>query len=246
MIPKIIWQTYKLPKDELKPYMNEAMSTWIEKNPDYDHRYLSDQEALQFIADNYGKEWFDIFINVPLGVMRGDILRYMIIYTYGGIYTDLDTICLEPISTWIKNDFNFIVGLESANFFCQWTFAASPKHPILKTTLDLIKDNLKNANYKEKNFVYRLTGPGVWTKAIRKTLEMKEIALLDQINNIQLDFPKVKEYNFFSYGVEESKIFHSSYVKHLYASSTWNDGYDQWRKNNPCKVYADLNKVRWK
>jgi mannosyltransferase OCH1-like enzyme len=245
MIPKIIWQTYKLPKEQLMPYMIDAMNTWIELNPEYDHRYMSDQEAAQFVADNYGKEWFDIFINVPLGVMRGDILRYMLIYTHGGVYSDLDTICVDPIKKWIKDEYDMIICPENDVHLCQWTFAAAPKHPVIKSVLDLIKENFKNPDYSQEHFVHKLTGPAVWTQGIRKALSIPENTRLTEMDKIQLDLPKAKEYKFYSYGSEDWMIFHDKSVKHLYGSQNWHDGYDQWIKQIPYSIHADITKIKW-
>jgi mannosyltransferase OCH1-like enzyme len=245
MIPKIIWQTYKLQENELMPYMIEAMDTWKTRNPEYEHRYISDQDAAQFVADNYGKEWFDIFVNVPLGVMRGDIIRYMLIYTYGGVYSDLDTWCLQPISTWMKEEYDMIICPENDTHLCQWTFAAAPKHPILKSVLDLIKEGFKDPNYEEEHFVHKLTGPAVWTEGIRQSLDIPRGALLTQMDKIQLKLPKAKKYKFYSYGSDNWRMFHNMAVKHLYGSQNWHEGYDQWIKKIPYDIHADISKIRW-
>ena len=34
-----------------------------------------------------------IFIKLSLKVMKGDLWRYCVVYHYGGIYADADTIC---------------------------------------------------------------------------------------------------------------------------------------------------------
>jgi mannosyltransferase OCH1-like enzyme len=245
MIPKIIWQTYKLPKEQLMPYMIDAMNTWIDLNPDYEHRYISDEDALSFIKQHYDKEWFDIFVNVPLGVMRGDIIRYMLIYTYGGVYSDLDTLCIEPINKWMIKEYDMIICPENDVHLCQWTFAAAPGHPIIKSVLDLIKEGFKNPNYEEEHFVHKLTGPSVWTKGIKKALDIPENTRLTEMDKIQLDLPKAKEYKFFSYGSENWRIFHNMYVKHLYGSQNWHEGYDQWIKQIPYSINADITKIRW-
>ena len=51
--------------------------------------------------------------SLPVGVMRGDLWRYMVIYIYGGVYADLDTECWEPISVWMKDEYDMIVCPEN-------------------------------------------------------------------------------------------------------------------------------------
>ena len=227
-IPKIIWQTYKDPYDSLTPYMHEAMNTWKNLNPEYEHRYMDDKQASEFVLNEYGKEWHDIFVGLPVGVMRGDLWRYMIVYKYGGVYADLDTECLDPVSSWMLDDKQFIVCPETSDHFCQWTFAASPAHPILKSVLDLIKQRLLNPEYGSEHFVHTHTGPAIWTDGINKALDIKVKNLIDDSDLLNMS-DNAKLYKFHCYGKEQWRIFHFESVKHIYGSQKWNDGnYVQW------------------
>lgn len=228
MIPKIIWQTYKDPFDQLQPYMLDAVNTWKTLNPEYEYRYMDDSQAAQFILEEYGQEWHDLFVGLPVGVMRGDLWRYMIIYKYGGIYTDLDTECLNPINTWLNEEYEMIVCPETNLHFCQWTFAASAGNPILKSVLDTIKEKLINPTYGSPHFVHTHTGPAIWTEGIMEALDIKvdnlidDHLLLNSSNNAKL-------YKFHCYGGENWRIFHFVDVKHIYGSQKWDDGnYIQW------------------
>lgn len=228
MIPKIIWQTYKNSFDQLQPYMVDAVNTWKNLNPDFEYRYMDDTQAAEFILNEYGQEWHNIFVNLPVGVMRGDLWRYMIIYKYGGVYADLDTECLNPINTWLNEDYDMIVCPETDIHYCQWTFAASAGHPVLKSVLDTIKEKLLNPEYGSPHFVHTHTGPSIWTEGINKALDFKidnlisDYLLLNSCDNAKL-------YKFHCYGGENWRIFHFIDVKHIYGSQKWDDGnYIQW------------------
>jgi mannosyltransferase OCH1-like enzyme len=228
MIPKIIWQTYKDSFDQLQPYMVDAINTWKNLNPDFEYRYMDDIQAAEFILNEYGQEWHNIFVNLPVGVMRGDLWRYMIIYKYGGVYADLDTECLNPINTWLNEDYDMIVCPETDIHYCQWTFAASAGHPVLKSVLDIIKERLLNPEYGSPHFVHTHTGPAIWTEGINKALDFKidnlisDYLLLNSCDNAKL-------YKFHCYGGENWRIFHFVDVKHIYGSQKWDDGnYIQW------------------
>jgi mannosyltransferase OCH1-like enzyme len=41
-----------------------------------------------------------MFRNYPLGVMRADFWRYLIVYIFGGFYTDIDTIPIQKFTDW--------------------------------------------------------------------------------------------------------------------------------------------------
>jgi mannosyltransferase OCH1-like enzyme len=228
MIPKIIWQTYKDPYESLAPYMHQSINTWKDLNPEYEHRYMDDQQAAEFVLNEYGKEWHDIFLSLPVGVMRGDLWRYMIVYKYGGVYADLDTECLAEISSWMIEDKDFIVCPENEYHFCQWTFAATAENPILKSVLDLIKDRLLSPEYGSPHFVHSHTGPGIWTEGINKALDFSIDNLIDEADLLN-SCDNAKLYKFHCYGANHWRIFHFESVKHIYGSQKWNDGnYVQW------------------
>jgi len=227
-IPKIIWQTYKEPYEHLAQYMKDAIQTWKNLNPEYEWKYMNDAEAAEFIKTEYGNEWYDIFISLPVGVMRGDLWRYMIIYKYGGVYADLDTECLEPISTWMIEDKDFIVCPETDDHFCQWTFAGTAGHPILKSVLDLIKERLLSPEYGSPHFVHTHTGPAIWTDGINKALDISVKNLIDD-SDLLNSSDNARLYKFHCYGKEQWRIFHFESVKHIYGSQKWDDGnYVQW------------------
>lgn len=250
MIEKIIWQTYKDPFDKLPAYAKQAADSWKNLNPEFEYRYMDDEEASAFIKSEYGDEVYDLFMNVPVGVMRGDMWRYLVIYKYGGVYADLDTECLKPISSWLKDDSKFIVCPEHQDHFCQWTFAASAGNPIVKSVIDLMIERLKTADYSKPHFVHYLTGPGVWTSGVKQYLNIadtdpassarydsEEGGLISSMTDFnETDF--AKDNGFYCYSGKDWRIFHWEAVKHLYGSQTWNDGsYVQWIWNPLVKEY---------
>lgn len=44
-----------------------------------------------------------MYRSFPYNVQRWDTIRYMILYVYGGVYTDLDTECFKPIEPLLKD-----------------------------------------------------------------------------------------------------------------------------------------------
>lgn len=233
MIPKVIWQTYQPEYDELPDYIKNVSSTWRTLNPDYEYKYMSDASAEKFILDTYGKDMHELFLNVPVGVMRGDMWRYLVIYEYGGVYTDLDTLCKKPISTWMKDDKSFILCPENNFHLCQWTFAAEPRHPAIKSVIDLMVDRLSNnPDWNRLHFVHYHTGPAVWTDGILKYLgvDNSDEKIIDN-SLVWNTLEKSIESGTFCYGGEDWRIFHMDACQHLYGSQNWHDGYEQWIKH---------------
>ena len=163
--------------------------------------------------------------------MRGDMWRYLVVYRYGGIYADLDTLCREPIDSWCSPAYDMIVCPEHDHHLCQWTFAASRGNPIVKSVVDVVLDRVKKGNYKIPHFVHYMTGPGAWTTGILRALDIPD----GPDNRFITDFlqynelPTVKEKKFFCYAGDKWRIFHHHAVRHLYGSQNWSDGnYVKW------------------
>lgn len=191
MIPKKIWQTYKTTYDLLPDYAMSATKTWIDKNPDWEYNYFSDEDVMDFVRDNFGQSWVEIFESCPLGVMRADIWRVMVLYINGGMYTDLDTICNVSISEWFDQSIGFknkvgehewvelsnkriLLNAEHEMHLEQWTFLSEAEHPCLAKILENIENSFINPDYSNPHFVHHMTGPGVFTKSILEYLDLWE------------------------------------------------------------------------
>jgi mannosyltransferase OCH1-like enzyme len=179
--PRTLWQTEKKLEKDLPDVVTSMRNKWSHLNRDIEMKYMSDEEALAFVEANFDKSVLDAFRGFPLGVMRADFWRYLVVYTYGGVYADVDVEPSKPIRDWLSNGNNFnpataeqnwrhcsmVVGQENAVDISQWTFAATPKHPALKVVIDLIVDRYKagvDTNYT--HFVHYHTGPAVFTAGI--------------------------------------------------------------------------------
>jgi len=87
-----------------------------------------------------------------------------VIYAKGGVYTDIDTTALKPISRWIPKrvyppSVDLVVGVEvdepeasdeevarwtwgSRFQLCQWTFMARARHPVLARMVEWVVDRI--------------------------------------------------------------------------------------------------------
>ncbi|CUA72425.1 alpha 1,6-mannosyltransferase [Rhizoctonia solani] len=153
-VPHKIYQTAK--KD---PRGDWKSSTW-RNIPGYTYWFFNDESADKWVRDVFGgtemeKVW-DIF---GPGIKRSDLLRYLLVMTEGGIYSDMDTIRLKDLGQWgrgankqgpkSKGLPSVFVGIEAdvgtrsdwhkwwprPLQIVQWTFAAAPLHPILIDTV---------------------------------------------------------------------------------------------------------------
>lgn len=69
--------------------------TWQEQNPDWEYHLWNGEEMDELVARHF-PEYLSMYRSFPYNVQRWDTIRYMILYVYGGLYTDLDTECFRP------------------------------------------------------------------------------------------------------------------------------------------------------
>ena len=202
-IPKLIWQIFldeNGPPGHLKP----ARQSWSALNPDHALE-LIDRPGLSFWLGNYLRDrphLRRVLADSTPRVFKADILRYILLAQYGGVYTDVDVMALKPVATWIPEEYQGLAelvvgieydqldwdgrwpGLEHSVQFCQWTMMAAPGHEVLRTIVDRAtyavldladkqSSDLGSLNLTNNDDVIATTGPGIWTAVILEYLRKK-------------------------------------------------------------------------
>jgi mannosyltransferase OCH1-like enzyme len=116
--PKLIFQTWKNKSPPKK--MAYWAETWRLHNPDYEYVLWDDADNRRFVADKFS--WFlPTYDGYDKEIKRADAIRYMFLYTYGGIYADLDFECLKSFDSLLEEykSYDIILGqMESSE--SQW------------------------------------------------------------------------------------------------------------------------------
>lgn len=107
-IPKVIWQTHEYDFNKLPNYMRALTDSWQEHNPDFYYRYVSGKERLEFIKDNFEEKWFALYSNCLSNIFKADIWKLLILFKFGGVYADVDTMCLSSINKSIDLSKDFV------------------------------------------------------------------------------------------------------------------------------------------
>ena len=128
LIPKIIhhiWLGGSLPEK----YLNYVLS-WKKFNPTWTHILWSDNNTKNLNLINQDK--FDQTKNLG---QKSDILRYEILYKYGGIYVDTDFECLKPFDDLMTLKFFTGIAYPSTIEMYIGLIASIPEHPIIKSCI---------------------------------------------------------------------------------------------------------------
>lgn len=193
-IPEKHWQSWKVDIAQFSAQELEQIGSWREKNPYHRYEVFSDSSAETFVLQSfhYDPDITQTYLNLRDPILRADFLRYLILYAEGGVWSDIDTKALKPVSDWIPTEYagrvNAVIGLEidepevmwvdwADNFvLCQSTMMASAGHPIyhrliqnIIRTLDEMAWN-QSISLKELHVgfrdVLRITGPVAFTSAV--------------------------------------------------------------------------------
>jgi hypothetical protein len=158
MIPKIIHQIWI--GNKVKPKI--FLDSFKNMHPDYEYILWNENEikkrnmifeCQKQIDDN------DQYCG------KSDIMRYEILYKYGGIYIDADTYCLERIDSIMQEEsFHYENEDLRKDLVANGFIIVKPNNPIIKSCIDEIK-NINNISNFEPHIV---TGSSLLTKKIKQ------------------------------------------------------------------------------
>lgn len=156
--PQTIWQTYKT--KDLPPAAKRCRESWLTLNPGWRHEFHDDTDIEAYVRSSWGERMAAFHAALPLGVMKADLWRYLILCDKGGVYSDVDTVCLEPLDRWIdggrpRGADVLIVGLENPAHFCQWTIAATPRPPGAQTRGGVSPEKFRVAGNRHQARAFR-------------------------------------------------------------------------------------------
>ena len=74
--------------------------TWKALHPRWQYRLWTDEDNRGLVARHY--PWFlPTYDALPRGIMRADAVRYLYMHRHGGVYADLDTVCVRPLDAFL-------------------------------------------------------------------------------------------------------------------------------------------------
>jgi mannosyltransferase OCH1-like enzyme len=132
-IPKILHQVWIGPKQQPK----EWMDTWKEKHPDWEYVLWDEKSIDEFGLEN--RKLYDMFYKAKVFNGCANIVRTEVLYKYGGVYVDADSICLRPLNEdWLKYD--YVAGRSPNNEFIKNSvLMCKPKDEKMKDYINFLK-----------------------------------------------------------------------------------------------------------
>lgn len=161
LIPKIVWQTNYTNRVSLPVYVNYLFNRLM--SLDFEYRYVSTEERLEFIQKNASKRYIDAFEKLTDGASQADFWRLFVLNHTGGVYMDIDAHAVWPLSKILLPEDKELI-LMTKHRYSNYFMASTPNNPHLAKALEIIVDNIEQRNIG--GGVYDLTGPTALNKAI--------------------------------------------------------------------------------
>lgn len=129
-------------------------------NPDYEFIVYDDNDIENYLKEQLSPADYQLIKNKHI-VEKTDLVRLILIYNEGGIYSDIDRLCNISLNQIIKPGVKCILPTFKYEDFSQDVIISCKGSPILKRTIEL---NLERRRQGECNF-YQL-GPVTYMNAI--------------------------------------------------------------------------------
>ena len=159
-IPKIIHQTAPKDKKKWNKTWYTCQQSWLKyfPEPEYKHIMWYDEDLDNLIINDF--PWFyNIYKSYSKNIQRIDIARYFILYKYGGIYADMDYMCMKNFYNMLpSNKVSISESPYKNNEYLQNALMASNINNDfwIKVIDEAI---IRNNNIKSNNNVLYTTGP---------------------------------------------------------------------------------------
>jgi hypothetical protein len=196
-ISKIIWQTHEWEYEDLPEIYKKTSQTWQVLNPDWEYRYASAAKRREMVVElgshfiNSGS--YDQYDPVIAGMMQADLWRILVVYYYGGVYADMDSVCLAPLQEMLDlySDKDLIVTPPFAMYDRD---EATGKHFVtidnILNTKQGYKYHINNANFAGKQY----------SKVLGRAIELLKTGNPSGMNNYQATLafanPGIVSYDF--------------------------------------------------
>ena len=128
MIPKLIHYCW-LSGDPIPENLQKCMNSWKKYLPDYEF-ILWDRNRFDINSTLWTKQAFE----AKKYAFAADYIRLYAVYTYGGIYMDMDVEVLKSFNALLSSP--YILGLETDNGIEAGIFGAEKQTPFLKDCLN--------------------------------------------------------------------------------------------------------------
>lgn len=164
-IPRLIFRSSEDDLASVHPRFLEFLNATTAHNPEYLQVYASARDRESFVRSEY-PQYLSAYQSLLPGAYQSDLWRYLVVFRFGGIYNDMGMRYLRRVREVVRPDDEFVGAVDlDPTAVINGFFAAYPQHPILRKTISIVVDNIRNRRYGCDNL--DITGPRAFGRAVR-------------------------------------------------------------------------------
>lgn len=178
MLGRAITQYWDTP--EIPSYVEDLCETFRSRNPGLSHRLFSESEGERLIASHFGPREAAAFKACAVPAMQSDYFRYCAVLALGGVYADVDYVCVSSLQPLIDRPGGEIFlsptpralkGRDATRLWNGFFAFKEPGHPLLRLTVDIATANMEEriservwpAGENVIQSVWLTAGPGIFS-----------------------------------------------------------------------------------
>ncbi|PWN36465.1 uncharacterized protein FA14DRAFT_175781 [Meira miltonrushii] len=179
-IPRIIHQV-KLGNLKMQPKWIEARKSCIDLHPDWQFKLWEDEESGNFVNTQF-PNLLETYLNYPLEIQRSNVLRYLVLHKFGGIYLDLDLGCKTPLDG-LRNE-SFLTPPANPSGINNAFIASTPDHPFWSHVEDYLITF--NRNWFNSPYITNMFSTGCHFLSTMHRLygDQPSLTIMDQANKL--------------------------------------------------------------
>lgn len=152
MIPKTIHQIWIQGFDKAPVRLQKYSIHCENVNNNFEHIIWDDNSIRELLINKFGQKYLKTYDSYTIFAQKADFARYAILYTYGGIYLDMDMICRKNLEPFLSNTLFFTTDsfYIFSKRYLNGIIGVVPNHPVFK----IIFEKAFERKYQSNNVTY--------------------------------------------------------------------------------------------
>lgn len=157
--------------------VRDGVESWAKVNADYKCRLWNGEQSLDFLHSHFSAQIVELFAKSTIPAFKSDLIRYALLYVYGGIYVDADTKAQSPLTPTFPRRARLILTYADradaglATIVKNDFIAARSGNQVFLEMLDRIYANCEAAQNSSKSYnIHSLSGPSLLKSVVKDGL----------------------------------------------------------------------------
>lgn len=164
---------------QLNPEFQMIVDTWKKHNSCYEFVLMDALDREQFIQKHFESSVIHAYQQIIPGAYKSDLFRYCYLWVNGGVYADIDTLCLGKLDDFLIPGIDFVVPIDlntsinegTHNLACGF-IATVPRHPIMMKCIQKIVHNVQTMTVPISKLDF--SGPGILGRSVNDYINRGE------------------------------------------------------------------------